>query len=288
MKKQIGIIGYGNMGMVIGERLKQHKDLYELFIYDHDFKKTDQILDVQVGSSAVEVADRVVALILAVKPQDFDALLGGIKGHTHDVLVISIAAGLRMEYIEKYLVDARVVRVMPNMPARIGKGISCLCAGKFTSAQDLLFVTQLFNHLGETVVIPEYMMNSATAISGSGPGYFYDLLIKENINLKKMDEVNRFSWEVFFPRLLAAAKNIGFNEEQAQVLSRATVEGSLGMLSVTGLSPLELLAQIVSKGGTTEAALQVLHSGAGLKEAVEVARRRAEELSKRIDYTEMQ
>jgi pyrroline-5-carboxylate reductase len=286
MTKKIGIIGFGNMGMVIGERLKQHPDFYEVHVYDQDSKKTDQISGIHVASSVTGLAGQVAALILAVKPQDFETLLKEIKEHTQNALVISIAAGLRMDYIERLLGEARVVRVMPNMPARIGKGISCLCKGKRANADDLSFATQLFSHLGKTMVIPEYMMNSATAISGSGPGYFYDLLSKENIDIKKMDVVEHFGREVFFPRLLEAAQSIGFNPEQAEELSRATVEGSLAMLAVTGLFPQELLAQIVSKGGTTEAALKVLHRGEGLKDAVEAARMRAEELSRRIDHSE--
>ncbi len=288
MKKKIGIIGFGNMGMVIGERLKQDIDSYEVYVYDQDSKKTDQVSGIHVASSAIDLADKVVALILAVKPQDFEVILKELKDHTQNALVISIAAGLRMDYVERLLGDARVIRVMPNMPARIGKGISCLCKGKHANTDDLLFATQLFSHLGETMIIPEYMMNSATAISGSGPGYFYDLLSKENINIKNTDEVEHFGRDVFFPRLLEAAHGIGFNAEQAQVLSRATVEGSLAMLAVTGLFPQELLAQIVSKGGTTEAALKVLHKGVGLKDAVEAARMRAEELSRRIDHSDIE
>ena len=113
-------------------------------------------------------------MILAVKPQDLDALLAQLRGHVAGKLVVSVAAGITTGYIQRHSAATRVVRAMPNLPAKIGKGMICLCKG--AAAADLDFVKKLFDYMGKTMIMEEEMINAATAISGSGPGYFYYLI----------------------------------------------------------------------------------------------------------------
>jgi len=274
MDSKIGIIGCGNMGSAIGEQLTSHQ--YEIWVFDKDATKTDNLLGVKIAKNNSDLVNNVDTVILAVKPQDFDNLLDEIKDCTKEKLIISIAAGITTNYIEKRFNNVRVVRVMPNMPARIGKGMSCLCKGKFITDEDLNFSKKLFEILGETLILNEDMMDAATAISGSGPGYFYDL--GEN---KSMSEIKKFANSNFIPDLTASAESIGFSSEQAKLLVNVTAAGSLALLQMGDASPSELKKQITSKGGTTEAALKVLHNGGSLKEAVRAARDRAKELSRR-------
>lgn len=270
--QKIGIIGFGNMGSAIAEQIKPK---YQIWTFDKDKNKTKNLLDINIADNAVDILNKVDIVILAVKPQDFDAILNEIKDYIREKLVISIAAGITTGYIGKFLGKVRVIRVMPNMPARIGKGMSCICKGKFADKEDLNFVKDLFNNLGKTLILDEDMMDAATAISGSGPGYLYDW--SEG---KDTEEIKKYIKNIFTPSLTSAAQDIGFTPEQAKILAETTSEGSIVFLEKTKLSPCELKRQITSKGGTTEAALEVLHKGGSLADAVKAAVRRARELSK--------
>lgn len=267
--KNIGVLGFGNMGSAIAEKLKND---YKIFVFDKDQTKTNAAQGLKAVNSIAELFNDTDILILAVKPQDSEAILNEIKPKVKDKLVISIAAGITTGFIEKILGVARVIRVMPNLPAKIAEGMSCLTQGKFASQADLDFTEDLFDYLGETLIIDESMMNAATAISGSGPGFFYDF-----IEGKKLDDNIKKDFE---NQLINAAQAISFDEEQAHILAHTTVNGSIALLKLTGLTPLELKKQVTSKGGTTEAGLEILHKGGFLEEAVKAALKRAQELCK--------
>lgn len=273
MKQKIGIIGAGNMGAAIAERIKRK---YRLFVFDKDREKANRIKGVNLSENSAELAKNVDVIILAVKPQDFDEALKGLKNYTKDKLIVSIAAGISTNYVEKYLDNARVIRVMPNMPARIGKGMSCLCKGKFAGQTDLGFAQKLFNNLGKTLVLNEDMMDAATAVSGSGPGFWCDRL-----EVKPKDQWEKYSQEVFIPEFTAAAEGTGFSRSEAEFTVSATIEGTLFLLKASGLSPAELKKQVTSKGGTTEAGLEILSKGGSLADAVGAAVKRAKELSRK-------
>ena len=274
MRNRVGIIGCGNMGLALCERLKS---AYNLCSFDKDANKTNQLSNIEVVSNAADLVAKSDVVILAVKPQDFDALLKEIKeGGVSEKLIVSIAAGISTEYIQRYLDDIRIIRVMPNMPAKIGKGISCLCNGKFATQEDLNFAEEIFKKLGAVLILNEDMVDAATAISGSGPGYFYYLV--EN---KDKNEIKEFANKVFMPNLTTSAENIGFSQEEAKALAEATTVGSIALIEETNLSPAELKKQITSKGGTTEAGIEVLSKEGSLEEAVKTALKRAKELSRR-------
>lgn len=286
-KNKIGIIGFGNMGSIIGERLNSYSHgKYQVFAFDNDTNKTDKVIGVHAAKDNLDLLKHVETVILAIKPQEFHAVLNEIKTAVDNKLVISIAAGVTSAYIEKYLGKKRIIRAMPNMPARIGKGISCLSKGKDALEEDMPFVQELFTYLGETLILPENMMNAATAVSGSGPGYFYALVLAKEIDAKNMSVVESFAWESFIPELTASAKSLGFNEEQSKLLAVATAEGSVALLKSTGLTPSELITQIASPGGTTQAALEVLEKGESLEVAIKAAAKRAEELCLKADYVD--
>lgn len=273
MKEDIGIIGYGNMGSAIGQRLKAQ---FRVWAFDKDKSKTAGLRGIEIAADVLSLINAVRAVILSVKPQDFEEVLKGISGAIGTKLVISIAAGISTAYIENRLGQVRVIRAMPNLPAKVGKGITCLCRGGFASAKDLDFAKKIFGNLGETMPVEESLMNAVTAVSGSGPGYFYHL-----IQGKKKQEWEDYAQLVFAPRLSEAAQRIGFTAAQAELLAQATVEGSVALLKESGLLPEVLCKQVTSKGGTTEAGLRVLLGIDSLTDAVLAALRRAEELSKK-------
>ncbi len=272
MDRIIGIIGYGNMGAVIGQRLKSD---YQIWVFDKDKDKTQNILDINKADNILELLVKVNVLIFAVKPQDFDIVLVQIKKYIEGKLIISIAAGITTAYIEKKLGKVPVIKVMPNLPAKVGRGIMCLCKGRYSNKEDMDFTRRLFDYFGKTMLIEERLMNAATAISGSGPGFFYDL-----IKGRQKEYWQSFTEQEFIPALSASAQKLGFTLEQAQLLAESTAQGSIVLLKETGISPEVLCAQVTSKGGTTEAGLKALHNTNSLEEAAKAALIRAEELSK--------
>jgi len=274
-KKSIGIIGFGNMGSAIALRLENR---YRIIVFDKDSRKIKLIPGVKSAKSIEDLLFKVEIVILAVKPQDISKLLKKIKTKVSDKLVISIAAGISTNYIQTGLGRVRVIRVMPNMPAKVGKGMSCLAKGRFAKAADLKLTEAIFRRLGKTLTLKETMLNPATAISGSGPGYFYDFIEPEYI---VGQDVPRKLVRKFKVNLQKAAESIGFNEEEAYTLASVTTNGSVDVLEVSGLMPSQLRKQVTSKGGTTEAALKVLAKGGSLTEAVKAALKRAKELAKR-------
>jgi pyrroline-5-carboxylate reductase len=272
-KQKIGVIGFGNMGKAIADKVKS---AFETVIFDKDTAKTKDISRVFIASDLIELADISDVIILAVKPQDFDGVLDKIRGRTVNKLVVSIAAGKTTRSIEKKLGKVRVIRVMPNLPAKISKGMTCLCKGAFAGKADLQFARKIFNLVGETLIIDERMMDKATAVSGSGPGFLYSLIIG-----KKREEAKKYARLEFLPVFTATANTLHFKPLQARKLAKITTFGSIDFFLKSKLRAEDLVKQVASKGGTTEAGLNELKGNIKfLPKAVKAAVRRAKELSR--------
>ena len=219
----IGIIGAGNMGMAIASRIKDR-----VLLSDKNKRISDN----------VTVAKRSNIIILAVKPQDMAEVLKEIKPYVKEKLMISIAAGVTTSSIEKALGKVRVIRVMPNMPAMVGKGISAITRGRFSRPSDLKITFGIFLKVGDVVEVKENMMDAITAVSGSGPAYYF-----------------------LFTHLLAkAGEASGLRRDLAMKLAKATFIGAAEIACHNDLSMEEFVKKVASKGGTTEAALKVFKS----------------------------
>ena len=271
MKKRIGIIGFGNMGSAIAEGLK---NTYEVIVYDKDISKIKSLKKIKVASSNIDLVKNVDLVILAVKPQDFKSLLNEIKDYTKDKFVISIAAGIPIEFIKKYL-NTEIVRVMPNLPLKVKKGISCICPDSAVKKENLELAKKIFKRFGVVLVIKENLIDAATAISGSGPGFLYYM-----IKNKSKSEIKKYIKNIFIPIVIETAQKLGFDKKSAQILAKNTKEGSLIYLNKSKLSLSELINKVASKGGTTEAGLCVLSQNRGLDEAILKAYERAKELGR--------
>lgn len=271
-KTKVGIIGCGNMGSAIAKGISSK---YQLFIFDKDTSKTKNIVKVKVAKSIFDLVNNVDVVLLAVKPQDFEAVLNEIKEDVNKKLIISIAAGTETKYIERAFGKVRVIRVMPNLLIRIGKGITALCKGKFATSKDLNFVREIFNQLGATLVLEEKMMDADTGFLGSGPGFHYKLL--ESID---RNEWLNFTKNNFIPIMAASGEASGFSRKRSQVLAKLMAQGDLLLLEKTKESPGDLCIRVTSKGGTTEAGLKELKGNVRfLPKAVKAAIKRAKELS---------
>lgn len=263
------------MGAAIAQQLQSK---YRIFVFDKDKNKTKDISGINITKNLTDLLSKVEAVIVAVKPQDFTGLLKQIRHEAQDKLIISIAAGISTQYIEKILEDRRVIRVMPNIGVGIAESVTCLSKGAFATDEDLAFAQELFYYLGTTRVIKEEMMNAATAISGSGPAYIFSFIVENALDPGDIPEHTRHD---LMKRLKSAAESVGFNPEEASFLAVNTTNTALSLLKKTKVAPLELIRQVASKGGTTEAALAVLKKGGSWEEAALAAFRRAEELSKK-------
>ncbi len=276
MARRIGIIGYGNMGSCLAQGLK--KD-YEIAVFDKERLKTIDAGGVNVAASVLDLVKNSEALVLAVKPQDFQALLDELKGRLSNKLLISIAAGITTAYIEGILGEARVIRVMPNIGARLRESQTCLSKGRYADNQDLYFTNSVFMLIGRTWLIEESLMNAATAICGSGPAYIFFDMEQSGCGYKNP----QISEEViirYIRALTIAAQSVGFDEGLAAELAASVTAASIRLVEETGLSPQELRRQVTSKGGTTEVAIKVLAGGGSWSEAALAAKQRAKDLSK--------
>lgn len=260
MKKKIGIIGCGNMGSAI---IRQSKGL---IVFDRDVKKMRDIAKRYHVRSAFDNQDLVkksTVIIIAVKPQNIDEVLENIKSVITNQLVISIVAGISTNYIENKIGGrVRVVRIMPNIAVQVKSGISAICKGKFARKNELLIAEKIFQKLGKVARVKEEHLDVFTAMAGSGPAYFF----------------------YFIEALSRAGKKLGFSEKEIVYFVKEVAKGSIKLLEETGLSAKELREKVTSKGGTTEAALNVFkHEKLNeiVRNAILKATHRAKELSRR-------
>ena len=261
------------MGAAIAEGIK---DKYAVCVFDKDKNKINALKNITAVNNPVDLVRQSEVIILAVKPQDFDTLFNETRIFIQNKLIISIAAGVTTEYIQKVLGQSRVVRVMPNLAVKVRQSVTSICKGAFATNADLKFVARLFKYLGRVFIFPEEMMDAATAIAGSGPGFWCDL-VKD----KPKDEWVKYSREYFIPELSLAAENQGFSKKKARLFSGLTTSATLVTVESWDITPEALKEKITSKGGTTQAGLEVLHSGGSLNDAVKAAIKRAGELGRR-------
>jgi pyrroline-5-carboxylate reductase len=263
MEKTIGIIGGGNMGMAILSRIVKK---YQVEVCEQDDTRANFLrrkFKTAVKDLQSLVADSSV-IIVAVKPQDIDSVLEGMGRVISDKkLVISIAAGVTTAFLEKELGGrVKVIRAMPNLPAQIAESVTAVCAGRYATSIDVKTVCKIFDCIGETIVLAEDLIDSVTAVSGSGPAYVF----------------------LFAECLIAAAESLGLTKDLSKKLVMKTLLGSIHLLERQREDPASLRARVTSKGGTTQAAMDVFARRELEKifiEALSAARLRAGELSKK-------
>jgi pyrroline-5-carboxylate reductase len=218
------------------------------------------------GIDAVDLAGAAAGsrvLLLAVKPQDIDGLLALLAPHvTAEHLVVSVAAGVPTSRIEAALPEGTpVVRVMPNTPALVDAGMSVISAGAHATEEHLDEAEALLSPVGQVRRVPEGQQDAVTALSGSGPAYFFFLV----------------------EAMIDAGILLGISREVAADLIVQSALGAATMLSETGEHPVQLREAVTSPGGTTIAAIRELERHgvrAALIDAIEAARDRSVELGK--------
>ena len=263
---KLAFIGGGTMGEAIVAGAIAHKvaDADSITVCDVAPARREHMSSrygVSVTESAPEAANGADVVVLAVKPQQFAAAAGGLKGSlTAGQTVMSIMAGVRIDTIAEVTGHAAIVRTMPNTPATIGEGMTVWTATAAVTGSARESVRRLLSVLGEEAAVDdEKYIDMATAVSGSGPAYVF-LLIEA---------------------LVDAGVEIGLKREMATRMVLQTVKGSARYAKDSGTDPAALREQVTSQGGTTEAALRELEDAgvrAAFARAVGAAYERAKEL----------
>ena len=266
LDKKIAFLGAGNMaGALLKGLLAAGATAPEdIWCVDVRKERLDHLREkhgVRVGRDNREAAAWADVVVLSTKPQVFDRLLPEVaEGIRPDALAVSIAAGIPISSIEERLPPgSRVVRTMPNTPAIVDAGATAISAGTHATDDDVAMVKRIFDCVGITVVLDEYLLDAVTGLSGSGPAYIF-LIIEA---------------------LSDAGVKVGLHRESAQLLAAQTVLGSAKLLLETGEHPGKLKDMVTSPGGTAIAGLHTLEAG-GLRktliDAVETATNRAKQL----------
>lgn len=265
MTQRVGLIGCGNMGraLVAGLLAAGRYTTAQLMASDADEARRKALADelgIEVTADNAAVVAACQQLVLAVKPQQLAAVLTPLQsrlGAHH--LLISMAAGVSIETIEKLAGGARVVRVMPNLPAVIRAGATALASGSAATQVDVELVRSLFDAVGSTVVVAESQMDAVTGLSGSGPAYV--MLVIEG--------------------LADGGVQMGLPRETALMLAAQTVYGAAKLLIERGEHPGRLKDQVASPGGTTIAGIGALEQSGlrhAMMDAVKAATTRSVEL----------
>jgi len=222
----------------------------------HESYKAEAMTD---NAAAVSGAGLVV---VAVKPQDIDVLLGQIgTGLEPEQTLVSVAAAISTAHIEERIAEGvPVVRAMPNAPATVHEGMAGICAGAHADDEQLALAEELLSHLGRVVRVPEAWMDAITAVSGSGPAYF--ALLAE--------------------AMIEAGILLGLSREISTTLVVQTMLGTAKQLRDEGMHPVELRESVTSPGGTTIAAIRELEQAgvrAAFLNAIQAAMDRGRELA---------
>jgi pyrroline-5-carboxylate reductase len=258
---KIAFLGGGNMaGALIGGLLAKGYEPRSLSVIEVNPVARERLAaqhGVRASAAPDAAAMEAEVLVLAVKPQDMKTALNSIASTVQGQLVISIAAGVRIEALSRWLGGHRkLVRCMPNTPALIGAGIAALYAVPEVNADERKKAETVLRAVGEVVwVEEERLLDPVTALSGSGPAYVF--------------------W--FIEQLAASGHKLGLPKETSLKLAMQTVLGAAKLAAQSDKAPAELRTQVTSKGGTTEAALKVFEEeklAQRMMKALEAASRR--------------
>ncbi|TLZ87492.1 MAG: pyrroline-5-carboxylate reductase, partial [Methanobacteriota archaeon] len=204
-------------------------------------------------------------LVLAAKPKDIPALVKGTADHVkRDVLVITLAAGVRTAFVEKFLNGkGRVVRIMPNLACAVGEGATAFALGHSATEHDALVVEEIFGAIGRVTMVEEPMLDAVTGLSGSGPGFIAALAHS----------------------MIEGGVRSGLPRDVAYKLALQTMKGTAELLLIDGLEPMQLFRMVATPNGTTEAGWAVMEKRGvppAISDAIVAASKRAADLAAEV------
>ena len=249
---RIGFIGCGNMASaMIGGIIKNKVALPEEILASAKTEKSreraQEELGIRLTASNCEVAAFADILVLAVKPFYYEEVIAEVKGSVkEDAVIVSITPGKKLDWLEEQFGrPTKVVRTMPNTPALVGEGMSCVCGNASTTQEDMEKVCHIFSGFGKSEIVTEEMIDVVVGVSGSSPAYVF----------------------MFIEAMADAAVADGMPRAQAYRFAAQAVLGSAKMVLETGKHPGELKDMVCSPKGTTIEAVRVLEEK-GFRSAV--------------------
>ncbi|MBD2462966.1 pyrroline-5-carboxylate reductase [Oscillatoria sp. FACHB-1407] len=264
MSTKFGVIGGGVMGEALLSRLVAQQ-IYapgEVLVSDPQAQRRNwlaQQYGVQVTDDNHAIASTAEVVLLAIKPQVFDAVVSGLTPSNPGQLVVSILAGVPLSKLEAAFPGQPVIRAMPNTPATIGAGMTAIAPGQHVTADHIKTAETLFQAVGDVAQVPESLMDAVTGLSGSGPAYV----------------------AILIEALADGGVAAGLPRAIALQLAIQTVRGTAELVQQSDLHPAVLKDRVTSPGGTTIAGVTQLEEHgfrAGLIAAVKAAAQRSKEL----------
>ena len=241
---KVGFIGAGKMGEAILSDLIRSEmvEKSEVYVAESNKDRREQIAEsyeVNVFEKAVDLMSSVDVIFLAVKPQVMDSVLKEIAEFVQmDQIFISIAAGKTLANIADFLPSSKIARVMPNLAASVSESMNVFCVGLDFTSTDKALVESLLKCFGKVLQLPEDRFDAVTAISGSGPAFMAHLL----------------------HLIIDGAVALGLSEGNAALLAKQTMLGTAKVLINSDIEISEFIASVCSKGGTTEAGMEIMRS----------------------------
>lgn len=265
---KIAILGAGNMGLSFSKSFLKYElikpeDLHLITRNESKFAEISEEFPKSKISTFQEVKElNADIIIIAVKPQDFQNVVDHIQfSLKENQMVLSIMAGIKIEKIQKLLNHPMVVRAMPNSPTLLGMGITGYTSADGISFNQLINIERLLNSTGRSIYLEnEELLDGVTALSGSGPAYFYYIV----------------------DAMIKAGVQMGIDENLSKLFVKQTMLGAYHLMNNSEKNLGELIKDVASKGGTTEAALQTFEENNFkeiLKKGILNAEKRAKELN---------
>lgn len=263
------VIGAGNMGIPLAHSIsKSGKATEKVAIYDRNADKIQKINEeglLEGYTDLKSILPKAEVVFLAIKPHDSAGFFKDVRnGLQENQILVSIMAGVTLSRLTDYSGLTKIIRMMPNLPAKIGEGISTFVRTEAVGEEELQLISDLLQFSGELMEVEsEKLVDASTSISGTGPAYVF----------------------YFMKCLMESAMNLGFSKSQAEKLVSQTFKGSISLFFASNHSPETWIQRVASKGGTTEAALKYLKDERVNDHIIEAARQaflRSEELGK--DY----
>ncbi|MDZ4264404.1 MAG: pyrroline-5-carboxylate reductase [Mycobacterium sp.] len=283
---RIAIVGGGSIGeALLAGLLRAGKQVKDLVVAEREPARAKYLSEkyAVLVTTVVDAVDAANYVVVAVKPADVQHVIGDIadtaakaESNAAEQVFVTVAAGVTTAYYENKLpAGSPVVRVMPNAPMLVGGGVSALAAGRFATAQHLKEVSSLFDAVGGVLTVAESQLDAVTAVSGSGPAYFF-LMVEALVDAGVDAGLSRA-----VATDLAVQTMAGSAAMLLERLDDAAPDGDSAMGVTVNTSAAQLRATVTSPGGTTAAGLRELERGglrAAVANAVEAAKTRSEQL----------
>ncbi len=239
---KIGFIGGGKMATAIikGIISSHWCESKEICVSDKNIECLNSLsidYGINIEQNNIDVVKNSNIILLAVKPFIIKDVLKEIKPHLKkEQVILSIAAGISTNSIEEIIGDIPIIRIMPNTPALINEGMSAICKGNFAKDEHTKIATEIFKSVGKVIENEEKYIDIISAISGSGPAFYYYII----------NEIAK------------AGEKLGYDYKTCLLLSAQTALGSAKMIMDTNVSPEQLITNVTTPGGCTEVGNEVL------------------------------